>query len=152
MKHRFVQDDPSRVSTVKHDVQLIERKLAVAEYQTLRAAVGWPEVADEAVARGLAGDLFSVAAELDGHTIGCARVVGDGGIYLYVQDVIVLPPHQGRGIGKCLMDRVIAFVDSVSGHHTTVALMAAKGVVPFYEKYGFVTRPADGPGMYRLWS
>jgi len=109
MKHRFVQDDPSRVSTVKHDVQLIERKLAVAEYQTLRAAVGWPEVADEAVARGLAGDLFSVAAELDGHTIGCARVVGDGGIYLYVQDVIVLPPHQGRGIGKCLGDRVRRF-------------------------------------------
>lgn len=118
----------------------------------LRAAVGWPEVADEAVARGLAGDLFSVVAEFDGDTVGCARVVGDGGIYLYVQDVIVLPAYQRCGIGIRLMDRVIAFVDSVSGHHTTVALMAAKGVVAFYERYGFVPRPADGPGMYRLWS
>jgi len=33
-----------------------------------------------------------------------ARVVGDGGLVFYIQDVIVVSSFQGQGIGKMLMD------------------------------------------------
>jgi len=132
-------------------VTLLERRPTAAEYQRLRAAVGWPEVERAAVERGLAGDLFSLCAIRDGQVIGCARVVGDAGIYLYVQDVIVLPEHQGHGVGKRLLDGVMAYVEATAGRNTFVGLMAAQGVVALYERYGFAARPADRPGMYRLW-
>jgi hypothetical protein len=38
-----------------------------------------------------------VVLERDGDAVGCGRVVGDGGVYFYVQDVIVVPGLQGLG-------------------------------------------------------
>ena len=136
---------------MKDDTQLVERRPTVAEYQMLRAAVAWPEVDERQVERGLSGDLYAVCAERNGDTIGCARLVGDGGIYIYIQDVIVLPDYQGLGVGRRLMDRIMGQIDRLAGRNTFVALMAAEGVVPFYQRYGFAARSADRPGMFRLW-
>jgi ribosomal protein S18 acetylase RimI-like enzyme len=42
--------------------------------------------------------------------IGFRRVIGDGGIYLYIQDVIVLLEFQRQGIGKCIMDAIMGYL------------------------------------------
>jgi ribosomal protein S18 acetylase RimI-like enzyme len=39
-----------------------------------------------------------------------ARIIGDEGLYYYIQDVIVVPECQGRGIGKKLMARVMEYI------------------------------------------
>ena len=82
-----------------------------------------------------------------------ARVVGDGGLVFYVQDVIVLPEFQGRGIGAQLMEKVMAYIEGHAHHNTIIGLMSAIGKEAFYERYGFVKRPAEkyGPGMTRFW-
>jgi len=41
-----------------------------------------------------------------------ARVIGDSGLYFYIQDVIVLPQYQKMGIGILMMERVMNFLDN----------------------------------------
>jgi GNAT superfamily N-acetyltransferase len=133
------------------EYQIVERDPSVEEYQRLRRAVGWSEMTDEGVAAGLPRALFSAVLEHDAEAIGCARVVGDAGLYFYVQDVIVLPEHRGRGLGASLMDAVMRYLEDAARPGAFVGLMAAVGVESFYERYGFSRRPDDRPGMARVW-
>jgi ribosomal protein S18 acetylase RimI-like enzyme len=130
---------------------LVERSPTVKEYHRLCQAVGWEHVGAEATETGLRNALFSVCMIHKDQVIGCGRVVGDGGIYFYIQDIIVLPEFQGRGLGRRIMDAVMGYLSSHAHSNAFIGLMAAKGVSGFYEKYGFAERPPDRPGMFRIW-
>jgi predicted N-acetyltransferase YhbS len=82
-----------------------------------------------------------------------ARVIGDGGLVYYIQDVIVLPEYQGQGLGAKMMDKVMAYIRGQVKHSAIIGLMSAKGKEPFYERYGFIPRPNEnlGSGMTLLW-
>jgi GNAT superfamily N-acetyltransferase len=107
---------------------------------------------DEGVAAGLPRALYAVVLELDGEAVGCARVVGDGGLYFYLQDVVVLPEHRGHGQGARLMDALMAYLERTAREGAFVGLMAAVGAEPFYERYGFRRRSDRQPGMHRRWT
>jgi ribosomal protein S18 acetylase RimI-like enzyme len=96
--------------------------------------------------------LYSVCAVEDDKVIGFARLVGDGGLYFYLQDVIVLPAHQRKGVGSALVERLLAFLGSTALPGAFIGLMAAKGASDFYRRYGFAERPEGRPGMFRLWA
>lgn len=130
---------------------LQERSPTVAEYRRLRDAVGWGAVAEEGLAAGLASALYSCVVLQEGDVVACGRVIGDGGVYFYVQDVIVLPELHGRGLGAMVMDAVMAYLGRGAQPGAFVGLMAASNVEGFYERYGFRRRPDDRPGMYRVW-
>jgi len=108
-------------------------------------------VGAEATETGLRSALFSVCVIHKDQAIGCGRVVGDGGIYFYIQDIIVLPEFQGRGLGRRIMDAVMNYLSSHAHPNAFIGLMAAKGVSGFYEKHGFAERPPGRPGMFRIW-
>ena len=133
---------------MKESIELLERPPTVAEYQTLRRSTGWTMQPDETVQLGLDKALYSVCALASGRVVGCARVVGDGALYFYIQDLIVLREHQGRGIGRMMMDRVMAWLDKNAGPDAFIGLMAARSYSPFYDRYGFEPRPGNAPGMY----
>jgi len=133
------------------DFILVHRPPTVGEYLRFREVVGWGDVEAQATKVGLEDSLFSVCVVHRNETIGCGRVVGDGGIYFYIQDIIVLPEYQGRGIGKRIMDAVMEYLREHAVPGSFIGLMAATGVSGFYERYGFVTRPTDRPGMFRMW-
>lgn len=82
-----------------------------------------------------------------------ARVIGDGGLVYYIQDVIVLPEYQGKGIGAQLMEAVMAYLRAHAQHKTIVGLMSAGGKEDFYRRYGFTLRPNEklGAGMTIFW-
>ncbi len=131
--------------------ELVDRDLTVEEYQRLRSAVGWSPMNDESVAFGLPRGLYSVVLLRDGDAIGCGRVVGDGGPYFYLQDVIVLPEYQGLGLGRAIMGRIMDFLEGNAEPGAFVGLMAAEDVAGFYEPYGFRIRPERQPGMGMHW-
>jgi GNAT superfamily N-acetyltransferase len=127
---------------------LVERNPTLEEYQRLRGAVGWLDVETEAIETGLRSSLFSVCVILKDKVVGCGRVIGDSGIYFYVQDIIVLPQFQGKGIGRRIMDAIMEYLKTHACNGAFIGLMAAKGFSKFYERYGFKKRPSDAPGMF----
>ena len=132
------------------DLELVERAPTVEEYTAFRAHAGWDEVADRAaVARALDGSLYCVCVESDGRAIATGRVVGDGGVYAYIQDVIVHEGFRGRGISTTVMDALLGFIARTYPKGASIGLIDAKGVAGLYERYGFERRPDDGPGMRR---
>lgn len=122
-------------------------------YNRLRRDAGWPEMDVATVERCLPQSLFAVCAFQGDDLVGTGRVVGDGGLCFYIQDVIVLRSHQGRGIGAGIMDRIMGFIAHGSVKNSYLGLMSAVGKEPFYHRYGFTTRPtgALGSGMTRFW-
>lgn len=129
---------------------IIERVPTVEEYIKLRNAVGWAIPNKESIQKGLSNSLYAVCIEFEGEIIGMGRVIGDDALAYYIQGVIVLPEFQKRGIGSLIMDNIMRYLKKNCTPNTVVGLMAAKGVSPFYEKYGFIPRPDDkhGPGMF----
>lgn len=133
------------------DPALVEREPTPQEYRRLRSIVGWNELDGDAVVAGLSGSLYAVVLERDGEAVGCGRVVGDGGIYFYVQDVIVVPELRGQGWGARIMDAVMRYLEGTVRPGSFVGLMAAKDAEGLYRRYGFERRPDDRPGMFRVW-
>lgn len=64
---------------------------------------------------------------IDGKIIGMGRIIGDGARIFYIQDVVIHPNFQGKGIGTTIMEKLIAYI----------------------EKFGFQKRPNkfQGNGM-----
>jgi len=126
-------------------------QITLIDYQALRHAVGWPKIEEKITEVGLQNSQYIISAVHDDKTIGMARVIGDGGYYMTVVDVIVLPEYQGKGIGKAMMQKVMEYAKScVSGEQVAnISLFCAKGREAFYEQFGFWARPNDtfGPGM-----
>ena len=115
----------------------------VAEYRALRAAVGWPSPDPDTCRVALARSVHGVVARRGTALTGMARLVGDGAMYLLLVDVVVHPACQGAGTGRRLVERVVRFAGA-----RKMQLVAAPGVVPFYERLGF-TRDASHLMVYR---
>ncbi len=135
------------------ECDIVERAVSAEEYNRLRAAVGWGMYERDVAAGSLPRSLYSVCALVNGDLVGMARVIGDGGLVYYIQDVIVLPGYQRQGIGTRMMDRIMAYIQAHASHNSIIGLMAAKGKESFYERYGFTIRPNDrlGSGMTLFW-
>lgn len=65
--------------------------------------------------------------------VGVGRALADGGDCSYICDVAVMPSHQGTGLGKQIVQRL---VDLSSGHRKII-LYSVPGKEPFYRKFGF---------------
>lgn len=122
------------------------------EYAALRCAVGWDNVDLVVVQKSLDSSLFHVSVRDDEKLIGMARVVGDGFMYFYIQDVVVSPEYQGLGIGRMLMSRVESYLSKTCQVGSTVGLLAALGKETFYRSYGYIERDGTnlGKGMCRF--
>lgn len=133
-------------------ITLIENEISLEEYLSLREQVGWKKLTELQAEKALAHCLYKVKAVTeDGRVVGMGRVVGDGAVVCYIQDLIVIPQVQGMGIGSQIIQKLKAYVESLREEGSTMmlCLMCAKGREPFYEKHGFLARPTEalGPGM-----
>lgn len=133
-------------------ISLVENDITIEEYKYLRDKVGWNKLSEKQSVSAIANSLFQVkAVDEQDNVIGMGRIVGDGAVICYIQDLIVVPEAQGSGVGSLIIDRLIRYVKSIKEEGTTMmlCLMCAKGREPFYEKHNFIARPTDnlGPGM-----
>lgn len=68
-----------------------------------------------------------------GRLIGAGRALADGKDCSYICDVAVHPSHQGLGIGKEIVSRLV----ELSKGHKKIILYAVPGKEAFYRKLGF---------------
>ncbi|WP_085299385.1 GNAT family N-acetyltransferase [Cognaticolwellia mytili] len=132
--------------TIKHDSP------TAAAFIDLRMAIGWGGSDVAMVEASLANSLFHVTIYQENKLIAMGRVVGDGAMYFYVQDVVVGPHYQGQGIGNSLMNEIEGYLSQTAKSGATIGLLAAKGKEGFYQHFGYQQRPSDtlGNGMCKF--
>ncbi|MEH2624887.1 GNAT superfamily N-acetyltransferase [Bradyrhizobium sp. AZCC 1719] len=96
------------------------------------APLGNKNAADLEVVFG--NSMFCCFACDGGRLVGAGRVLADGRDCAYLCDVAVLPSHQGTGLGKQLIERLLA----QSQGHAKIILYAVAGREPLYAKFGFL--------------
>ena len=128
---------------------LVDNQLSPEDFIRLKVATGFWERPVEQVKVALDNGLFNVIAVCDGKVVGMGRLVGDGAMYYYLQEIIVLPEYQGCGIGKSIVNRLLKYIkdNSIPGTNVSIGLTAVKGKESFYEKFGFNVH-SQGMSMY----
>lgn len=122
-----------------------------AEYLALRAAAGLSPMSEEGAALGLPASWSSVCVRLDGELIGMGRIVGDGGLFLFVVDIAVTPAWQGKGLGRRIMQALMDDVHARAPSRTMVGLIADGTAHELYAKFGFrLVAPAAHGMLLRL--
>lgn len=132
------------------NIHLEENALTPEQFLELRYAVGWNGAVQQ-IEKSLTNGLFNLLAKDGEQIVGMGRLIGDGVMYWYIQDLIVVPSYQGNGIGKLILNKLISYTCQHSLPNTivTIGLMSARGKETFYQKFGFIERPNDvfGAGM-----
>lgn len=68
-----------------------------------------------------------------GHLVGAGRALADGRDCSYLCDIAVHPQHQGRGLGRTIVAKLI----ELSAGHNKIMLYSAPGKEAFYKQLGF---------------
>ena len=119
------------ITIKKQDIVKLEDVLHL--YQ----AVGWtnythqPQMLEQALSHSLA-----IYVALDSDTVvGLVRLVGDGFSSVLVQDLIVLPIYQRKGIGRALMKE--ALEDYKDVYQVQLVTEQTEKTLVFYRSMGF---------------
>ena len=83
-------------------------------------------------------NLVISARNTEGTLVGIFRGVTDWQWICYCADLAVSETHQGKGIGKALMDKA----NEILGDGVTIALLSLPGATDFYKKIGLTQTDA----------
>ncbi len=121
------------------EIRLVDNILQAEDFIRLRIQAGLVEIPVEHARKALQNGLMNVSALYNGELVGMGRLVGDGAMYWYLQEIIILPQFQRKGIGTMIVNHLVDYAreNSTTGKFTTIGGVSAKGKEPFYEKIGF---------------
>ena len=116
---------------------------------SLYEAVGWTSYTREpaALAAALRGSSFVAVAADGDRLVGLVRAISDDATISYVQDVLVHPDAQRRGIGAALMAAVGQRYAHVRQHVLLTDDEASQRA--FYERLGYAETRDFGEGTLR---
>lgn len=127
-----------------------ENALTPESMNAIRTAVGWSAYSRARLEQAISMTRYSVIARQEGRPIGMVRLIGDG-IYYFLCDVAVIPDAQQHGIGRRMVQILLARVrqDLAAGERCSITLVSAEGKEPFYASFGFASIPntCAGYGM-----
>lgn len=99
---------------------------------------------DEMHRRAFANSVCAIAL-IDGRQVGFARASGDRTVFARISDVIVWPEARGKGIGKALVEALLAHPELKTVSAWMLNTGDAHGL---YARYGF--QPVTGGNEMRL--
>ena len=107
------------------------------EILPLYASVGWTAYTDhpETLKQGFENSLLTLAAYEGEELLGILRAVGDGHTIVFIQDILVFPEHQRRGVGGALIQTALARFPHV--RQIELATDNTPKTVAFYKSQGF---------------
>lgn len=132
-------------------IKYVEKTPSVEEFNYLTNFVGWGSRENLIVEEALKNTLYSLCVYDDDKLIGYGRIIGDKTIFLYIQDIMVIPEYQNKHIGTSIIENLLNQIKEYKKINPNIRtyLGAAKGKEHFYEKFGFISRPNEdlGAGM-----
>lgn len=73
-----------------------------------------------------------------GAVVAMGRAIGDGGWYFHIADVATDPAHQRRGLGRVVMQWLIADIRARAPEGASITLLGAPPGQRLYRSLGFV--------------
>ena len=107
------------------------------EILSLYTAVGWTAYTENpaALKAGYENSLLILAAYEGNELQGIIRVVGDGQTIVFIQDILVFPDKQRKGIGTALIKAILERYKNV--RQIELATDNTPKTVEFYKSMGF---------------
>lgn len=93
-----------------------------------------PGIPKTIVERAIAGSLCFGLFSDQSKQVGFARAITDGATFAYLADVYVLEEHRGKGLGKWLVETILAH-PSLQGLRRI--LLATRDAHALYARFGF---------------
>lgn len=108
-----------------------------SELLDLYKSVGWTSYTSrpETLKNAYKHSLFILAAYDEEILIGIIRVVGDGHSIIYIQDIIIQPNYQRKGIGSILLKEILEKYATV--YQKILLTTNEEKTVQFYKSLGF---------------
>ena len=106
-----------------------------AQFNMLTDSVGWGTRDEKVVEKALANSLYCLGAFDGEKLIGFARIIGDETIFLYIQDVMVMPEYQRQKVGTGIMEKLIEKINDYKKVNSGIRtyLGASAGKEDFYK-------------------
>lgn len=123
--------------------------LTAAQFLMLYESAGWKPPCLEQIEIALGNSVVVFGVFDGGDAIAMARLLGDGAMSWMIKDLVVKPEHQGKGIGRLLLEAIEAYIleQIEDGWAVCIELMSAKGKEGFYRRHGFGEYPDQWHGM-----
>ena len=108
-----------------------------AEILRLYASVGWTAYTDhpEVLRKGFENSMLTLAAYEGKNLLGIIRTVGDGHTIMFVQDILVFPEYQRKGVGTALLQAILDRYCHV--RQIELATDNTAETIAFYKSMGF---------------
>jgi len=108
-----------------------------AEILRLYRSVGWTAYTDhlEVLQKGFEKSMLTLAAYEGDQLLGIIRAVGDGHTIVFVQDILVFPEYQRKGIGTALLQAMLDRYSHV--RQIELATDNTPKTIAFYKAMGF---------------
>ena len=108
-----------------------------SEILSLYRSVGWTNYTDnpDMLKNAYANSLKILGAYADGRLLGIIRAVGDGCSIVFIQDLLVFPEYQHKGIGTALISRILALYQTV--YQKSLLTDSTEKTIQFYQSAGF---------------
>ena len=88
-------------------IKYIEQTPSADEFNNLTNSVGWGIREKNIIEEALKNTLYSLCVYDDNKLIGYGRIIGDKTIFLYIQDIMVIPEYQNKHIGTEIMNNLL---------------------------------------------
>ena len=102
------------------------------EVNALNASVGFRVRAPEKVAGALAGCTAYVTVRDGDRLVGIGRFLSDGHLIGYINNMVVHPEYQGRGVGRRILEMLMR-----EGHDLEMVFLYTNTADEFYRRHGF---------------
>lgn len=130
----------------KLDYTLLYQIPPVDDYLRLRRAAGLSARSVAAAEAGLPHTVAGVVVRQGEHIVGMGRAVGDG-LFYQVVDIAVDPQHQGQGLGKAIVGRLMDELRRLAPAEAYVSLIADGRANELYAQFGFEPTAPASVGM-----
>ena len=115
-------------------IYICNETVSVNDLADLRESVGWSRMEKE-YNDPLLTSYYHIAVYEKEALVGYIDCVSNGVTDAYIQDLMVHPHYQGRGIGTDLMKKMIDYLKKK--HIYMISVVFEEKLKSFYEKFGF---------------